>query len=250
MSFFKIGVLSMLFLFLTWGVVVGAPIYENNNWLQQGAEEQESISLTQAPYSTTRMGYNYGLIYLQFREMEILNAKTPPEFPDLNSGMLIRKSHYILGSPGGLKMGWVSFQGSQTRKTGEGEDFRQISYELDMQGFLLEQTLFLWSGVDLAAGAVLGWGNQSVGLVFYGLEEGGNSPWQEAFSSKMEQSYFFIQPQLSARIRVLGNFSFNLEGGYILSAGKDTWNIGGQEITETRHRPDGLHISLSVGTRF
>lgn len=250
MSFQKFSFLTILFLFLIWGVTEAAPVAENNNELQQGEAGLENISLNQETYSATSMAYNYGLIYLHFREMDALNQRTPPEFPDLNSGMLLRKSHYILGAPGGLKMGWVSFQGSQTREVGGGEDFRQISYELDMKGLLVEQTLFLRPRLDLAAGAVLGWGKHSVNLLFYDLEEGEKSPWQEAFSSKMEQNYLFIQPQLSVRIRILGNFTINLEGGYTLSAGRDKWSIGEQDLEEGRHRTDGFHISLALGTRF
>ena len=220
--------------------------------LEMDPEElPEQLDFTVGPFRPSRFVGNYGLGYVHLREIEALNERTPGEFPDLEAGMVVRRWHYTFGTAEGLRLGWTKMYGSESRAAGSGEDYRKISYELEMGGFFVEQSIYLDQYVDLGLGAAFGRGTHGVNLLFYQPKTDANGdPWQEAVSSNLQQNFYFLQPQANAQIRVFGPFHVNLQGGYTLTVGRDLWDIEGQEIIDHRHRADGFHFSAGLGIRF
>jgi len=255
-SFIRNGIILFFLILLFGGVSLanGDEVETSDYTVEQEWEQEEGedlrVLLTET-FRPARFYYNYGLGYLNLREIGSLNERTPTDFPQLENGMLVRRWSYVFGFREVWRIGWVKTHGSQDSSTGTGDDFRRISYNLEMAGVLVEKCVYLDSLLDIAIGVAGGRGNHQVNLLFSGPHVGtGDNPWQEPVSSNLSQTFFFLQPQINGKLRLGGPFIANLQAGYTLTAGRDRWTVEGEEVRDERFKTDGFHFSAGFGVRF
>ncbi len=245
-------VLAILLLFPVGAVLANGGTQEytvEQEW--KDTEREEPQVPVPTFFRPARFYYNYGLGYLNLARVSDLNDRTHDDFPDLSTGMLVRRWNWVLGLGNDWRAGWVKVHGSQSTSTGAGEDFRQVTYSLEAGGFLVERVVYVDGLTDLALGVAAGRGTQEVKLLFSQPGTGEiDNPWKEPISSNLSQPFYFLQPQFNARFRLTGPFTANLQGGYTFTLGRDRWTIEGEAIRDERFRPDGFHLSAGLGVRF
>ena len=255
-NFKAVCLVILIFVFLFPGLALA-----NGDELKQEDQtpEQEEIDNSQVgmeilftpPIRPAWFYYNYGLGYLNLQKVEGLNERIPGDFPPLSNGMLVRRWNFVIGLGDFWRAGWVKTHGDQTKATGTGEEFRQITYEIEMSGVLIEKSVYTDYRVDLALGAALGRGVHQVKLLFKEPQKGEiDNPWEEPVSSNLSQPFYFFQPQINARFRLVGPIIGHIQGGYSFTLGRERWYIDEKEIRDDRFRADGFHFSAGLGVRF
>jgi len=251
-----VGFAVLIFVFLFSGFIQanGEEIKQEDQTIEQEQVDNYEVGmeiLFQGPIRPARIYYNYGLGYLNLQKIENLNERIPEDFPSLSNGMLVRRWNSIVGFGDGWRAGWVKTHGSQNQSKGTGEEFRQITYDLEMGGVLIEKTVYIDPLVDLALGAAGGRGTHQVKLLFTQPQTGEmDNPWQDPVSSNLSQPFYFFQPQINARFRLMGPFIGHIQGGYSFTLGRNRWVIEREEISDERFRADGFHFSAGLGVRF
>ncbi len=254
--FKPVGIVILIFVFLFSGFVFANGDEFKKEEQTTGQEEIDNREvgmeiLFPEPIRPARFYYNYGLGYLNMQKIENLNERTPEDLPDLGGGMLVRGWNYVFGFGDYWRGGWIKTHGSQDKAVGSGEDFRKITYEVEMSGILIEKSVYSDSLLDLALGAAAGRGIHRVKLLFTQPQTGEvNNPWQEPVSSNLNQPFYFFQPQINARFRLVGPIIGHIQGGYSFTLGRNRWYIEDEEIRDERFKSDGFHFSAGLGVRF